>query len=155
MVAGLTVTVTAVITGTAFTVTAALPDFVVSSVDVAVIVAVPDAAGVNRPALEMVPIPAGLTDQVTALEYAPVPVTVAVACVVCAVVIVAGLTVTDTEVIVGLCGGGVLVPPLPHPTAIPTASTATHTPIDQRGIPFRLSSAKPIFWSIVRAPLHS
>jgi hypothetical protein len=52
---------------TAVTVTWALPNFVVSSVEVAVIVAVPVVAGVNSPVVETVPIPDGLTDHVTAL----------------------------------------------------------------------------------------
>lgn len=100
--AALIVTDTLVIVGGGtVTVTWALPDFVVSSVDVAVMVAVPVVAGVNSPVLEIVPMPAGLTDHVTALLYAPVPSTVAVACTVCAVVIVVGFTVTVTEVMVG------------------------------------------------------
>lgn len=49
------------------TATEALPDFVVSSVDVAVIVAVPDPDGVKTPLLLTEPIPDGLIDQVTAL----------------------------------------------------------------------------------------
>jgi hypothetical protein len=83
------------------TVTCALPDFVVSSVEVAVIVAVPVVAGVNSPVVEIVPIPAGPTDHVTALLNSPVPVTVAVACAVCAVSIDGELTITDTLVIDG------------------------------------------------------
>jgi hypothetical protein len=42
------------------------PDLVVSCVDVAVIVAVPAPDGVRTPELLTVPIPVGLTDQVTA-----------------------------------------------------------------------------------------
>ncbi|MGA7886796.1 MAG: hypothetical protein WCA44_13710 [Acidobacteriaceae bacterium] len=103
----LTLTDTLVIAATGFTVTCALPDFVVSSVEVAVIVAVPVAAGVNSPELETVPIDDGLTDHVTPLLNAPVPVTVAVACEVCAVVMDAALTVTEIPVIVG--GGTVTV----------------------------------------------
>lgn len=56
------------VAGTAVTVTVALPDFVVSSTEVAVIVAIPVVAGVNTPALEIVPMLEGLTDHVTALE---------------------------------------------------------------------------------------
>jgi hypothetical protein len=86
-----------------------------------------------------------------------VPVTVAVAWLVCAVVIVAGLAVTDTDVIVGFCGGELLVPLLPHATAIIAASTAAHTLADQRiaRMASCLSSAKPILWSIVRVRPHA
>jgi len=59
------------------TVTVAEPDFVVSCVDVAVMVAVPAPAGVKTPALLTVPMLAGLTDQVTELLKLPVPVSVA------------------------------------------------------------------------------
>jgi hypothetical protein len=104
---GATLTVTLVIAATGFTVTCALPDFVVSSVEVAVMVAVPAIAGVNSPMPEMLPIVDGLTDHVTPLEYAPVPATVAVPCDVCAVVIDVALIVTETLVIVG--GGAVTV----------------------------------------------
>ena len=47
------------------TVTAALPDLVESCVEVAVMVAVPVAAGVKTPELLTVPIPVGLADHVT------------------------------------------------------------------------------------------
>ena len=47
-------------------VTVAEPDFVVSCVDVAVIVAVPAPAGVKTPELLTAPMLVGLTDQVTA-----------------------------------------------------------------------------------------
>lgn len=74
------VTVTPVIVGgAAVTVTCALPYFVKSSVDVAVIVAVPVAAGVNSPVFEIVPIPDGPTVHATVLLYAPTPCTFAVA----------------------------------------------------------------------------
>ena len=100
---GNTVTLTLVMLGTGFTVRTALPDFVASSVDVAVMVAVPLAveAGVNSPAAEIVPMPDGLTAHVTPVLKAPVPVTVAVACAVCAVVIGFGVTETETAVMVG------------------------------------------------------
>ena len=52
----------------------AVPDFVVSSVDVAVIVAVPAAVGVNTPEDVIVPSDAA---HVTAELYDPVPFTVA------------------------------------------------------------------------------
>lgn len=42
------------------------PDFAVSCDDVAVIMAVPEAAGVNTPALLMLPAVDGVTDQLTA-----------------------------------------------------------------------------------------
>jgi hypothetical protein len=48
------------------TTTCALPDLVVSWVDVAVIVAVPAVVGVKTPVLLIVPMLVGLTDQVTA-----------------------------------------------------------------------------------------
>lgn len=72
-VVGVTVTVTA----GAVTFTVAEPDLEVSSVEVAVIVAVPVAElpAVNKPLELMVPILEGLTDQVTVVVYAPVPVT--------------------------------------------------------------------------------
>jgi hypothetical protein len=50
----------------AVTETVALPDLVESCVEVAVMVAVPVAAGVKTPALLTVPMLAGLTDHVTA-----------------------------------------------------------------------------------------
>jgi hypothetical protein len=57
-----------VIAGAAVTTTAALPVFVPSCVDVAVIVAVPAVElGVKTPAGEMLPAVLGLTDQVTVL----------------------------------------------------------------------------------------
>jgi hypothetical protein len=66
--AALTITDTvAIVGGGADTVTCALPDFVVSSVEVAVMVAVPVVAGVNSPVLEIDPMVDGLTDHVTAL----------------------------------------------------------------------------------------
>jgi hypothetical protein len=50
-----------------FTLTVALPDFVGSCVEVAVMVAVPVAAGVKTPPELTEPALDGLTDQVTAL----------------------------------------------------------------------------------------
>jgi hypothetical protein len=58
-------TETEVIVDGAVTVTVALPDLVVSCVDVAVMVAVPTPAGVRTPALLTVPMLVGLTDHVT------------------------------------------------------------------------------------------
>jgi hypothetical protein len=72
-----------------------------SSVEVAVTVTLPAADGVNSPEVVMVPAVDGVSDHVTALLYAPVPVTVAVACEVCAVENVLALMVTVTDVIVG------------------------------------------------------
>ena len=57
------------------TVIDALPDFVLSCVDVAVIVAVPVAVGVNTPEDVIVP---SVALQVTAELYDPVPCTLAV-----------------------------------------------------------------------------
>lgn len=51
MEAGEQITVTEVIVGGTFTVTVALPDFVESCVDVAVIIALPVPVGVKRPRL--------------------------------------------------------------------------------------------------------
>jgi hypothetical protein len=57
---------TDVMVGTAFVMLIAVfADFVVSSVEVAVIVAVPAADDVKTPALLIVPVLDGLTDQVT------------------------------------------------------------------------------------------
>jgi hypothetical protein len=64
--------------GNGFTVTVAVPDLVVSCVDVVITVAVPVAAGVKMPALLTAPILDGLTDQVTELLKLPVPFTVGV-----------------------------------------------------------------------------
>ena len=58
-------TVTDVIDGGTLAVTWAEPDLVVSSVEVAVTVAVPADEGVNTPAELTLPMPDGLTDQVT------------------------------------------------------------------------------------------
>ena len=65
MDAGEQATETEVIADDAVTVTVATPDLVASCVDVAVIVAVPMPAGVKTPALLMVPMLVGLTNQVT------------------------------------------------------------------------------------------
>ena len=69
---------TETIVGGTVTTTGAFPDLVVSCVEIAVIVAVPDPAGVKTPALLTDPILDGLTDQVTALLKFPVPITVGV-----------------------------------------------------------------------------
>jgi hypothetical protein len=66
-VTGVQVTDTEVMVGAALTAIVALPDLVVSSVEVAVIVAVPAPLGVKTPELDTAPIPVGLTDQVTEL----------------------------------------------------------------------------------------
>jgi hypothetical protein len=73
------------------------PDFVLSSVEVAVIVTVPVAVGVNAPADVIVPSDAV---QVTAELYDPVPCTVAVQSDVCVIKMEAGEQSTETEVIV-------------------------------------------------------
>ena len=100
MEVGAQATETEVIVGGSVAVTIALPDLVVSCVDVAVMVAVPAPAGVKTPELLTAPIPAGLTDQVTDVLKLPVPVTVGVHVAVCAVVMEAGEQITETDVIV-------------------------------------------------------
>ncbi len=107
---GLQFTETEVIVACAATVTVAVPDFVESCVDVAVMVAVPVPEAVNTPALLTVPELVGLTDHVTEALKLPVPFTVGVQVDVCFEEIEAGEQFTVTEVIVG--GAGV-VPPLP------------------------------------------
>jgi hypothetical protein len=82
--------VTEVIVGGIATVTIALPDFVGSWVEVAVIVAVPAPAGVKRPVLLTIPMLVGLTDHVTDVLKLPVPVTVGVHVEVCVVRMDAG-----------------------------------------------------------------
>jgi hypothetical protein len=62
---GVAVTVGVVLVGVV-TVTVALPDFVESWVDVAVMVAVPALVAVKTPTLLTLPMVDGLTDQVTA-----------------------------------------------------------------------------------------
>jgi hypothetical protein len=74
----------------------AVPDFEVSCVEVAVIVAVPVPAGVNTPEVVIAPSDAA---QVTAELYDPVPCTVAVQVDVCVVRMDAGEQPTETEVI--------------------------------------------------------
>jgi len=75
----------------------AVPDFEVSCVEVAVMVAVPVPAGVNTPEVVIAPSDAA---QVTAELYDPVPCTVAVQIDVCVVRMGAGEQPTETEVIV-------------------------------------------------------
>ena len=60
----------------AATVTVADPDLVESSIEVAVMVAVPADVGVKTPALLTLPMLDGLTDQLMELLKLPVPVTV-------------------------------------------------------------------------------
>ena len=79
------------------TATDAVPDFVLSCVEVAVITAVPTPAGVNTPDELIVPPDAA---QVTAELYGPVPCTVAMQLDVCVVRMDAGEQTTETEVIV-------------------------------------------------------
>lgn len=81
--------------------TDAEPDFVVSCVDVALTVAVPDAAGVKTPEPSTAPMPVGLTDHVTDVLKLPVPATVAEHADVCVVKMEDGEQATDTEVIAG------------------------------------------------------
>jgi len=74
-----------------------VPDFVLSSVEVAVTITVPATVGVNTPEGVIVPFDAA---QVTAELYDPVPCTVAVQVDVCVVRMDAGEQPTETEVIV-------------------------------------------------------
>lgn len=80
------------------------PDFVESCVELAVIVAVPATAGAKTPELLMVPALDGLTDQVTAELYVPVPVTVDVHVAVCVISMEDGVHETVTDEMVG-CDG--------------------------------------------------
>ena len=98
MEAGEQITVTEVIVGGTFTVTVALPDFVESCVDVAVIIALPVPVGVKTPAEVIVP---PVAVQFTPELYAPVPVTVDVHVEVCVVRMDVGEQTTVTDVIVG------------------------------------------------------
>ena len=92
------------------TVIDAVPDFEVFSVDVAVIVTVPAAVGVNTPEDAIVPSDAA---QVTAELYDPVPCTVAVQVDVCEVRMDAGEQFTVIEVIVdGVVTATVALPDL-------------------------------------------
>ena len=97
------------------TATVALPDWLESSVEVAVIVAVPAPAGVKTPALLTDPMLTGLTDHVTVELKLPVPLTVGVQADVWLVKIEVGRQVTVTDVIVGVTGGVVPPPPPPQP----------------------------------------
>ena len=82
--------------------TVAVPNFVASCTEVAVIVAVPVPAGVNTPPLEIDP---PVAVQVTALLKLPVPATVAVQADVWFVKIEAGLHNTLIDEIVGTAAG--------------------------------------------------
>ena len=75
-----------------------MPDFVVSCVDVAVIIAVPADVGLNTPEDVIVP---SVAAQATVELYAPVPCTVAEQLDVCVVRMDAGEQITETEVIAG------------------------------------------------------
>lgn len=125
------VTITAVIVEDAVTVTLAEPDLVVSSVDVAVIVAVPVETPVTLPEELIVAAPVLEDAQVTAELKLPVPVTVAVHEAEDPAVTDDG-QVTETAVIVGCGGGGDDDPPplLPPPQALIRAtSDATRKPV--------------------------
>ena len=91
--------------GGTVTVIVADPDWVGSCMDLAVMVAVPAAAGVKTPVPLIPPTVDGPIDQITAELGPPVPTTCAVHDVVCAVVIAVGKQETVTEVTVG---GGAL-----------------------------------------------
>jgi hypothetical protein len=75
----------------------AVPDFVVSCVDVAVIITDPATVGVNTPEDVIVPF---VASQITVELYGPVPCTVAVQVDVCVVRMDAGEQFTETELIV-------------------------------------------------------
>lgn len=70
---GTQATETEVMVDSAVTLTVAEPDFVESCVEVAVMVAVPVAAGVNTPEPLRLPTFDGLTDQLTTSLKLPVP----------------------------------------------------------------------------------
>jgi hypothetical protein len=107
------------------------PDLVESSVEVAMIVAVPVPAGVNTPALVTVPMLVGLTDHVTEELKLPVPFTVGVQVDVCVVRMDVGEQLTETDVIVGETGG-VPPPPLPPP---PQPATTVKIPVVNKRAP--------------------
>lgn len=117
---------------TGFTVNDALPASAVSSVEVAVTVAVPADIGVKTPALLTVPAAAGLTDHVTDVLKLPVPVTVAEQAEVPPVEIVAGEQTTATFP----TDGGVLpldeLPPQPVIDTTPENKASTTGAIRQR-----------------------
>jgi hypothetical protein len=127
--AGLQVTITAVIVGAAAcTVTGALPDLVVSCVLVAVTIKLPTAGGAVRSPLELtVPL---LADQVTVDLKLPVPRTVALHCDVPLTVTVAGEQATETDEMVD-DAGGVWLPMLPPPQSV-TVSEQRNTKSAER-----------------------
>lgn len=127
------VTLTPVMVEDAAIVTLAEPDFVVSSVDVAVIVAVPAAAPVTLPEELTVATPVLEDVQVTPELKLPVPVTVGVHEAEDPTVIDDG-HVTETAVIVGCGGGGADPPPPPPPphALIRASSDATIKPFAAR-----------------------
>jgi hypothetical protein len=118
--------------GTA-TATEAVPDFVVSCVEIAEMVAVPAPAGVKTPAPLTAPMLVGLTDHVTEELKLPVPLTVGMQVDVCVVRIEAGEQLTVTEVIVG-------VPPPPPPLLPPQPATTVEIPVTNN----RVANSRPI-----------
>ena len=90
---------TLLIEGGAVTVIGAEPETLVNPVwaELAVQLALPTPEGVKTPAVVIVP---PVAVQVTAELYAPIPLTVALHCEVCPVVMLEGLAVTDTPVTV-------------------------------------------------------
>lgn len=113
-------------------VTVAEFDLLVSSVDVAVIVAVPAVALVNSPDVLTVPALDGLTLHVTAELKLPVPCTVAVHCDVCPVWIDRGAHESLILVIVGVCAVPLLPPPegAAAPAAPPHAAQTSRRKMD-------------------------
>jgi hypothetical protein len=101
----------------------AVPDFVLSSVDVAVIVTVPATVGVNTP--EDVIVPSDAAHE-TAELYDPIPCTDAMQVEVCVVRMVAGEQSAATDVIEGVCGA---VPPPPPPPPQAVRKSVTHSPM--------------------------
>jgi hypothetical protein len=99
------------------------PLFVMSCVEVAVIVAVPVSDDVNTPELVTVPMLEGLADHVTDVLKLPVPVTVDVQVDVCVDRMDVGeqLTETDVTVVVGVGVPPLFSPPPPQPVTIAKA----------------------------------
>ena len=98
MVVGRHKTLTEVMVPDSPTFTVVLPDFVVSCVDVAVMVATPAEAGVKTPVLLILPMLVGLTAQVTEVPKTSEPETVAEQAAVWFVWMAPGEQVTETAV---------------------------------------------------------
>jgi len=118
-----------IVTGT-ITVTVADPDFVVSWVEVALIVSEPElgtvAGAVYTPELDIVPETAA---HVTAELYAPVPDTTAEHWLVCPVGTLVGVQEAATELTVGVT---VWLPLVPPPPQLVTGKTLENSPMESR-----------------------